>query len=284
MTMNSQTKILLLIGATVLLIFLLYKGSSSTPNQENFTAEDNMRDNNLPENIVEQIDTEYISRDEQRSMDAVSGTDSQFENNSDSKNGSMPIPQEEMIKHFPQKDYSTSTSNWFQRKVNGRDKAIPGQYKRSSYNGARRGDLGPSDWGMYFDNTNNVIGNAETGDNDKFLPIDETNSKFAVFKDNGNNRPKCGSNQDCSPEDLFDVDKYLPQEVNDDWFEVTPEPISVKNRHLINITKPVGINTIGTSLKNASWDLRGSPACPKFVVSPWLQSSIEPDTNIKPLY
>lgn len=283
MTMNSQTKILLLIGATVLLIFLLYKGSSTaTPSQENFTAEEN----NLPENIEEIIESELMeSREEQRSMEAVPGTESQVETNSgESRNGSMPIPPEEMIKHFPNKDYSTSTSNWFQRKVNGRDKAIPGQYKRSSYNGARRGDLGPSDWGNYFDNTNNVIGNAETGDNDNFLPIDETNSKFAVFKDNGNKRPTCGSNQDCSPEDLFDVDKYLPQEINDDWFEVTPEPISVKNRHLINITKPVGINTIGTSLKNASWDLRGSPACPKFVVSPWLQSSIEPDTNIKPLY
>ena len=46
--------------------------------------------------------------------------------------------------------------------------------------------------------------------------------------------------------DSKEVDKYLPQEVNDDLFEVQPEPISVKNRHLINITKPIGINTIDT--------------------------------------
>ena len=77
--------------------------------------------------------------------------------------------------------------------------------------------------------------------------------------------------------------EYLPQEVNDDWFEVQPEPISVKNRHLINITTPIGVNTIGTSLRNASWDIRGTPACPKYVVSPFLNSSIEPDTNLKPL-
>ena len=82
-------------------------------------------------------------------------------------------------------------------------------------------------------------------------------------------------------DELFKLDDLLPQEVHSDWFEVMPEPISVKNRHLINVSKPIGINTIGTSQKNASWDLRGSPPCPKFVVSPWLQSSIEPDTNIK---
>ena len=62
-----------------------------------------------------------------------------------------------------------------------------------------------------------------------------------------------------------------------------PEAISVKNRHLINVTRAVGINTVGTSHKNGSYDLRGNPPCPKFVVSPWLQSSIEPDLNIKGL-
>ena len=73
----------------------------------------------------------------------------------------------------------------------------------------------------------------------------------------------------------------LPKEVNNDWFDVQPEPVAVKNRHLINVTKPIGINTIGTSKKNASYDLRENVPCPKFTVSPWLQSSIEPDNNIK---
>ena len=62
-----------------------------------------------------------------------------------------------------------------------------------------------------------------------------------------------------------------------------PDAISVKNRHLINISKPIGVNTIGTSLRNPSHDIRGTPSCPKFVISPWLQSSIEPDHNLKGL-
>ena len=88
-------------------------------------------------------------------------------------------------------------------------------------------------------------------------------------------------------DDWFDMNRYLPQEINDDWFDIQPEPLSVKNRNLIDITKPIGINTIGTSLRNASCDIRGSPSVPKFVINPWLNSnsssssSLESDTNFK---
>jgi hypothetical protein len=191
------------------------------------------------------------------------------------------LPRQDMGRYFPQRDYAPPESDWMKQKFNARNKAKR-SYKKSSYSGGIRGSLGPNNWDKYFDHNNNVIGASQTGENDKFLPIDESNGKLAIFKSKG--RTTCGSNQNCEPEDLFDVDKYLPQEVNDDWFEVQSEPISVKNRHLINITKPIGINTIGTSLKNASYDIRGAVSNPKYVVSPWLQSSIEPDVNLKPLY
>ncbi len=179
-------------------------------------------------------------------------------------------------------DYSPPETNWMKGKFNTRNTSH-GDYKSSSYSSGRRGQLSTgSDWNQFFDNNNNVIGNGLTGENDKFLPIDESHSGHAAYQ--SSDKAKCGSNQNCEPEDLYDIEKYLPQEVNDDWFEVQPEPISVKNRHLINITKPIGVNTIGTSKKIASYDLRGRPMCPKFVVSPWLGSSVEPDNNLKPLY
>lgn len=178
-------------------------------------------------------------------------------------------------------DYSPPETDWGKSKFQTRNMAH-GDYKSSSYSAGRRGSLGCSGWNQYFDNNNNVIGNSLTGENDKFLPVDESNNGYAAYR--SSDKAKCGSNQDCEPHDLHDIEKYLPQEVNDDWFEVQPEPISVKNRHLINITKPIGVNTIGTSKKIASYDIRGRPMCPKFVVSPWLGSSVEPDNNLKPLY
>lgn len=267
--MNTQTKIFLLVFAGLVLVYLLYNGKTET-----FSGEH--QDNNIPANMEE------LANGQQGV--AMSGETAQegLAEGSETASQEAPLAREEMMKYFPQRDYAPPESDWLQGKFNSRNKSAPGEYKRSSYIGGKRGALGPSEWSSYFDHNNNVIGNSQTGDNDKFLPLDETNNGFAVFKSRG--RATCGSNQNCEPEDLFDVDKYLPQEVNDDFFDLVPEPISVKNRHLINITKPIGINTIGSSLKNASWDLRASPGCPKFVVSPFLNSSIEPDVNLKPLF
>ena len=83
----------------------------------------------------------------------------------------------------------------------------------------------------------------------------------------------------------YDSKNYLPQEVNDEWFDTDfTQAKKVGNQNLINTEKyVVGIDTVGQSLKNASHDIRGTIANPKFNVSPWNNSTYEPDYNIKPL-
>lgn len=231
-------------------------------------------------------------------MDMIAGDDEQttaLPSNDEESNSETPISglihdsnqkrnQKGNQRYLEGDNYESQKSDWLCNKFNSRNKAKRGTYKHSSYNKGNRGNIEPSDWDNYFDDNNNIIGSSQKCNNDEFSPVDETDNTLAIFKTNKNGKAPCGSNQDCNPEDLFDVDKYLPQEVNDDWFEVQPEPISVKNRHLINITKPVGINSIGTSLKNSSYDIRGAPTNPKTVVSPFLNSSIEPDLDLKPLF
>jgi len=46
---------------------------------------------------------------------------------------------------------------------------------------------------------------------------------------------------------------------------------------------PTGVNTVGQSLQNANRQLRSEPPNPQVKVSPWLQSTIEPDTDRKSL-
>ena len=85
----------------------------------------------------------------------------------------------------------------------------------------------------------------------------------------------------------FNNTDLLPQEVNKDWFEsdFSNARIKIGNDNLINTDRyMVGINTVGQSLKNPSYDLRPSPPCPKVTVSPWNNSTVEPDFNIKPWY
>lgn len=145
----------------------------------------------------------------------------------------------------------------------------------SSYKDGVRGNAHTDEWDEFYKKNSELVDQSYIQNNDKFLPIDETKGNLAGYSGRGHSKQ--------SPDDLFKIDKLLPQEVKSDWFEVMPEPIKVKNRHLVNVTRPVGVNTIGSSRKNASYDIRGSPPCPMFVVSPWLQSSITPDLNIKGL-
>ena len=82
----------------------------------------------------------------------------------------------------------------------------------------------------------------------------------------------------------FKASELLPNEVNKDWFETdfSHAQVNVNNDNLVVTDKYViGVNTVGQSLKNASYDIRAQPPCPKFTVSPWNQSTIEPDFNIK---
>ena len=83
--------------------------------------------------------------------------------------------------------------------------------------------------------------------------------------------------------ELFDINKMLPQEVEEDWFDVEPLQTTkkIKGTHLIHPKVHMGVNTVGSSLRNATHDIRGDIPNPKINVSPWNNSTIEPDTNIK---
>ncbi len=84
----------------------------------------------------------------------------------------------------------------------------------------------------------------------------------------------------------YDSKAYLPQEIQDKWFDTdfTQAKFKMNNDKLINTDKYViGVDTVGQSLKNATWDLRGTIANPKYAVSPWNNSTYEPDYNLKAL-
>lgn len=89
------------------------------------------------------------------------------------------------------------------------------------------------------------------------------------------------SKEKLTDKDKFDAAALLPVETGMDWFDDPYEETTVKNSSLINIYRPVGVNTVQTSLKNPSHDLRGTEPNPKYPVSPWMQSSYEPDTNLR---
>lgn len=88
--------------------------------------------------------------------------------------------------------------------------------------------------------------------------------------------------KDCFPKDQLTPQELLPADANSTWAQVTPAGQgSVGDQNFLNAGFHVGINTVGQTLRNANLQLRSEPPNPQVKVSPWLQSTIEPDSNRK---
>jgi len=81
-----------------------------------------------------------------------------------------------------------------------------------------------------------------------------------------------------------------PQEMNSGWFNSPYDrdnQLNIENGNLLASATgqaQIGIDTVGQSLRNASYDMRGSVPIPKFDIGPFNNSTIEYDYNIKSLY
>ena len=83
---------------------------------------------------------------------------------------------------------------------------------------------------------------------------------------------------------LDDPSMLLPNDSNSQWASVNPQGDGMlKNVNLLQAGSLVGINTVGSSLRNANLQLRSEPPNPQGNVGPWNNSSIEPDFVRKPL-
>ena len=91
-------------------------------------------------------------------------------------------------------------------------------------------------------------------------------------------------NQACDPANFASV-SLIPETndvVRDTAFEFAPSnPMTDKN--FLFESNKYGENTQGSSLRNANRQLRSEPANTRTVVSPWMNSTIEPDLLRRPL-
>lgn len=86
-------------------------------------------------------------------------------------------------------------------------------------------------------------------------------------------------NSNLNSGDLLPVDNYVNE------YNVNKPTVSYYDANLtVNTIEKIGVDTQGSSKRNATQDIRGNVPCPKFVVSPWNNSTIDPDTNLKTLF
>lgn len=88
----------------------------------------------------------------------------------------------------------------------------------------------------------------------------------------------------CLPKDQLMPQELLPQDNEaNQWSSVNPQGSgSLMDKNFLQSGYHVGINTVGQTLRNANLQLRSDPPNPQVQVSPWIQSTISPDTNRKP--
>ena len=88
----------------------------------------------------------------------------------------------------------------------------------------------------------------------------------------------------CFPKEMLTPEELKPQDNSSLWAQVNPAGEgSLKGRSFLQAGHNIGINTVGQTMRNSNLQLRSEPPCPQVSVSPWNQTTIEPDTARKPL-
>jgi hypothetical protein len=88
----------------------------------------------------------------------------------------------------------------------------------------------------------------------------------------------------CSRGTISDPADLLPKDTNSQWAQLNPAGgADFKNVNLLKAGYNIGIDTVGSSLRNANLQVRSEPPNPTTIVSPWSNTTIEPDLMRAPL-
>jgi hypothetical protein len=110
------------------------------------------------------------------------------------------------------------------------------------------------------------------GDNEEYNSVPAGN-------EGGSNLPS-----ECYPKDVLSAQDLLPENADSKFAQANPSGQgSLGDKNFLTAGYHVGVNTVGQSLRNANRQLRSEPPNPQVKVSPWMQTTIEPDLNRKPL-
>ena len=86
----------------------------------------------------------------------------------------------------------------------------------------------------------------------------------------------------CNNQQMMDPKELLPNDNNNEWSNIMPNN-DLKNVHMLNAGHHIGINSVGSSLRNANLQIRSEPIIPQTNVGPWNNTTIEADNLRRPL-
>ena len=100
---------------------------------------------------------------------------------------------------------------------------------------------------------------------------------------NGNNNNSNNPLACTRAAEIMNPQELLPNQTNNNFGGGNIENNNLKNVNLLRAGHHIGVNTVGSSLRNANLQVRSEPQNPRMKVCPWNQSTIEPDDTRRPL-
>ena len=89
----------------------------------------------------------------------------------------------------------------------------------------------------------------------------------------------------CFPREQLNPSELLPLDTNSEWAQANPAGAgTIQGKNFLSAGALVGVNSIGQSMRNSNLQLRPEPPCPQVSVSPWNQSTIQPDLMRKDIF
>ena len=112
-------------------------------------------------------------------------------------------------------------------------------------------------------------------------PVDDSSIYNQLDSATGSSKmmgpPNCSGQANINPADL------LPKDNNSSWNMKPMGSGDFLGVNLLNAGYLIGVDTIGSSLRNANLQVRSEPPNPQLQVSPWMNTTIEPDPFRAPL-
>lgn len=100
----------------------------------------------------------------------------------------------------------------------------------------------------------------------------------AEFSSSDPNMPMCFTKEELTSDDLLPVDK------SSQWAQQNPDSNGyLTDKNFLHAGYHFGIDTTSNTLRNANKQFRSEPPNPQQIVSPWINSTINPDPYRLPL-
>lgn len=127
----------------------------------------------------------------------------------------------------------------------------------------------------------NEASEAVSGDYEPSRPMGQNGDHAGA---RGVNTNMQGLPPSCVKQDVTDPRDLLPKGAGSDFSKLNPQGSGdLENVSFLKAGTLQGINTVGTSLRNANLQLRSEPANPRMNIGPWNNSTITADVNRKDL-